>query len=49
MIPGCLKKIIHPDDHSTVINHLGEEKSLEKSVSIDFRIITRRVNPGKVK
>jgi len=40
--PGLFEKIIHPDDHSTVINHLGEEKSLEKSVSIDFRIITRR-------
>ena len=40
--PGLFEKIIHPDDHSTVINHLGEEQSLEKSVSIDFRIITRR-------
>ena len=38
--PGLLEKITHPDDHSTVVNHLGEEKGLEKLPSIDYRIIT---------
>ena len=39
--PGLLKKIIHPDDHSTIVNHLGEAEDQEKLPSIDFRIITR--------
>ena len=39
--PGLLVKIVHPDDHSTVVNHLGGEQSLEELPSIDFRIITR--------
>jgi len=39
--PGLIEKIVHPDDHSTVVNHFGEEQSLEKLPSIDFRIITR--------
>ena len=39
--PGLFQKIVHPDDHSTVVNHLGEEKSLERAPAIDFRIITR--------
>ena len=39
--PGLLEKIVHPDDHSTVINHLDEEQGLEKLPSFDFRIITR--------
>ena len=38
--PGLLKKITHPDDHSTVVNHLGAEEDQEKLPSIDFRIIT---------
>ena len=39
--PELFKKIVHPDDHSTVSNHLGEEQSLEKLPSLDFRITTR--------
>ena len=39
--PGLLEKIVHPDDHSTVVKHLGEEQGLEKLPSIDLRIITR--------
>ncbi len=39
--PGLLEKIVHPDDHSTIVNHLGEEQGLEKLPSIDYRIITR--------
>lgn len=39
--PGLLVKIVHPDDHSTVVKHLGEEQSLEKLPSLEFRIIAR--------
>ena len=38
---GLLEKIVHPDDHSTVVKHLGEEQSLEKLPLTDYRIITR--------
>ena len=40
--PGLLEKIVHPDDHSTVVKHFGEEQSLEKLPPRDFRIITRK-------
>ena len=39
--PELLQKIVHPDDHSTIVNHLGEEQGLEKLPSLDYRIITR--------
>jgi PAS domain S-box-containing protein len=39
--PGLLIKIVHPDDNSIVVDHLGEEQSLKKLPSMDFRIITR--------
>ena len=39
--PGLFKKIVHPDDDSIVVNHLGEEQGLEELFPIDFRIITR--------
>jgi len=39
--PGLLEKIVHPDDHSAIVNHLGEEKDQERLPSIDFRITTR--------
>ncbi|MBW1861366.1 MAG: response regulator [Deltaproteobacteria bacterium] len=39
--PGLIVKIVHPDDNSIVVDHLGEEQSLKKLPSIDFRIITR--------
>ena len=40
--PGLLEKVVHPDDHSTVVKHLGEEQGLEKLPPRDFRIITRK-------
>ena len=39
--PALLEKIVHPDDHSTVAKHLGEEQGLKKLPSLNFRIITR--------
>lgn len=39
--PGLFEKIVHPDDHSTIISHIRQEQHLEKLPSIDFRIITR--------
>ena len=39
--PGLLEKIVHPDDQSTFVNHIGEEQKLEKLSSFEFRIITR--------
>ena len=39
--PGLLKKIVHPDDHSGIVNHLAEVRNLEKLPSCEFRIITR--------
>ena len=38
---GLLEKIVHPDDHSIVVNHLHREHNLEKLPSFNFRIITR--------
>ena len=40
--PELLEKIVHPDDHSTVVKHFGEEQSLQKLPTRDFRIITRK-------
>ena len=40
-VPGLLKKIVHPDDHSNIADHFQGEEGLEKSHSVDFRIITR--------
>ncbi|MCP4574997.1 MAG: PAS domain S-box protein [Deltaproteobacteria bacterium] len=39
--PDLLERVIHPDDRTTVVDHLGKEQSLEKLPSLDFRIITR--------
>jgi len=39
--PGLLEKIVHPDDHSDIVNHLGGERNPEKLPSCEFRIITR--------
>ena len=39
--PGLFEKIVHPDDHSDIVNHLGGERNLEKLPSCEFRIITR--------
>ena len=40
-VPGLLKKIVHPDDHSDIVDHFQGEEGLEKLHSVDFRIITR--------
>ena len=39
--PGLLEKIVHPDDHSDIVDHFQGEQGLEKLPSIDLRIITR--------
>ena len=39
--PGLLEKIVHPDDHSDIVDHVQGEEGLEKLHSVDFRIITR--------
>ena len=39
--PGLLEKIVHPDDHSTVVSHLRASQINQMGLSIDFRIITR--------
>ena len=39
--PGLLEKIVHPDDHSNIVDHFQGEADLEKLPSVDFRIITR--------
>jgi len=39
--PGLFEKIVHPDDHSTVVSHIHEDQNLEEVFHIDFRIITR--------
>ena len=39
--PELFVKIVHPDDHSIVVDHIREEQSLKRLPSMDFRITTR--------